>query len=138
VSAVLLSGNWLLYIWAVTRGHVIDASLGYFINPLVNIVLGFVLLHERLRPAQWFAVLIAALGVSVVDVARAPLPVDRYRSGADVRILWLDAQACGARPARRPVARDTAFIPVGGSVSGLDRIHRRQRFHSEPISHCDS
>ncbi len=63
VSAALLSGNWFLYIWAVTRGHVIDASLGYFINPLVNIVLGFVLLRERLRPAQWFAVFIAALGV---------------------------------------------------------------------------
>jgi chloramphenicol-sensitive protein RarD len=64
VSAALLSGNWFLYIWAVNSGHVIDASLGYFINPLVNIVLGFVLLQERLRPAQWFAVLIAALGVS--------------------------------------------------------------------------
>ncbi|HTV96412.1 MAG TPA: EamA family transporter RarD [Steroidobacteraceae bacterium] len=63
VSAALLSGNWFLYIWAVSRGHVIDASLGYFINPLVNIVLGYVLLHERLRPAQWFAVVIAALGV---------------------------------------------------------------------------
>jgi len=63
VSAALLSGNWFLYIWAVTNGHVIDASLGYFINPLVNIVLGFALLHERLRPAQWFAVAIAALGV---------------------------------------------------------------------------
>jgi chloramphenicol-sensitive protein RarD len=63
VSAALLSGNWLLYIWAVTTGHVIDASLGYFINPLVNIVLGFFLLKERLRPGQWFAVLIAALGV---------------------------------------------------------------------------
>ena len=63
VSAALLSGNWFLYIWAVNSGHVIDASLGYFINPLVNIVLGFVLLHERLRPAQWFAVVIAALGV---------------------------------------------------------------------------
>jgi chloramphenicol-sensitive protein RarD len=63
VSAALLSGNWFLYIWAVTGGHVIDASLGYFINPLVNIVLGFALLHERLRPAQWFAVAIAALGV---------------------------------------------------------------------------
>jgi chloramphenicol-sensitive protein RarD len=63
VSAALLSGNWFLYIWAVSRGHVIDASLGYFINPLVNIVLGFVLLQERLRPAQWFAVVIAALGV---------------------------------------------------------------------------
>jgi chloramphenicol-sensitive protein RarD len=63
VSAALLSGNWFLYIWAVSNGHVIDASLGYFINPLVNIVLGFVLLHERLHPAQWIAVLIAALGV---------------------------------------------------------------------------
>ena len=63
VSAALLSGNWFLYIWAVNSGHVIDASLGYFINPLVNIVLGFVLLQERLRPAQWFAVAIAALGV---------------------------------------------------------------------------
>ena len=64
VSAALLSGNWFLYIWAVNSGHVIDASLGYFINPLVNIVLGFLLLQERLRPAQWFAVVIAALGVS--------------------------------------------------------------------------
>jgi chloramphenicol-sensitive protein RarD len=64
VSAALLSGNWFLYIWAINGGHVIDASLGYFINPLVNIVLGFVLLQERLRPAQWFAVVIAALGVS--------------------------------------------------------------------------
>jgi chloramphenicol-sensitive protein RarD len=63
VSAALLSGNWFLYIWAVTRGHVIDASLGYFINPLVNIVLGFGLLRERLRAAQWLAVAIAALGV---------------------------------------------------------------------------
>jgi chloramphenicol-sensitive protein RarD len=63
VSAALLSGNWFLYIWAVTSGHVIDASLGYFINPLVNIVLGFALLQERLRPAQWFAIVIAALGV---------------------------------------------------------------------------
>lgn len=63
VSAILLSGNWFLYIWAVSADHVIDASLGYFINPLVNIVLGFVLLQERLRAAQWFAVGIAALGV---------------------------------------------------------------------------
>src|SRR5271166_3849269 len=63
LSAALLSGNWFLYIWAVNSGHVIDASLGYFINPLVSIVLGFVLLQERLRPAQWFAIFIAALGV---------------------------------------------------------------------------
>jgi chloramphenicol-sensitive protein RarD len=55
-SAVLLSVNWLIYIWAVNNGHVIEASLGYFINPLVNIMLGYLLLKERLRPAQWMAI----------------------------------------------------------------------------------
>ena len=63
-SAVLLSMNWLIYIWAVNNGHVIESSLGYFINPLVNIVFGCVLLKERLRPAQWGAIGVAALGVA--------------------------------------------------------------------------
>lgn len=63
-SALLLSANWLVYIWAVNHGHVLDASLGYFINPLINIMLGYVLLKERLRPAQWGAIAIAALGVA--------------------------------------------------------------------------
>ena len=62
-SALLLSANWLVYIWAVKNGHVIEASLGYFINPLVNIMFGYLLLKERMRPAQWAAILIAALGV---------------------------------------------------------------------------
>ena len=63
-SAFLLSANWLVYIWSVNNGHVIEASLGYFINPLVNIMFGFFLLKERLRPAQWGAIGIAALGVA--------------------------------------------------------------------------
>jgi chloramphenicol-sensitive protein RarD len=63
-SAVLLSTNWLAYIWAVNNGHVIEASLGYFINPLVNIMFGFLLLKERMRPAQWGAIGLAALGVA--------------------------------------------------------------------------
>jgi chloramphenicol-sensitive protein RarD len=62
-SSVLLSANWLVYIWAVKNGHVIEASLGYFINPLVNIMLGYLLLKERMRPAQWAAIALAALGV---------------------------------------------------------------------------
>jgi chloramphenicol-sensitive protein RarD len=61
---VLLSVNWLIYIWAVNNGHVIEASLGYFINPLVNISLGYLLLKERLRRAQWMAIAVAALGVA--------------------------------------------------------------------------
>lgn len=63
-SAFLLSANWLVYIWSVNNGHVIEASLGYFINPLVNIMLGYVLLKERLRPVQWLAIGLAALGVA--------------------------------------------------------------------------
>ena len=62
-SALLLSTNWFIYIWAVNNGRVVDSSLGYFITPLVNILLGFILLRERLRFGQWFAIAIAAIGV---------------------------------------------------------------------------
>lgn len=63
LSALLLSANWLVYIWSVTNHHVIEASLGYFINPLVNIMLGYLILKERLRSVQWLAIGVAALGV---------------------------------------------------------------------------
>ena len=62
-SSVLISFNWGIYIWAVTNGRVVEASLGYFINPLVNVLIGVLVLHERLNRAQWMAVSIAALGV---------------------------------------------------------------------------
>ncbi|OLL31061.1 EamA family transporter [Burkholderia sp. SRS-W-2-2016] len=62
-SAVLLSANWGIYIWAVNAGHIVEASLGYFINPLINVLFGFVFLHERMRPLQWCAVALATLGV---------------------------------------------------------------------------
>jgi chloramphenicol-sensitive protein RarD len=73
-SAVLLSANWLTYIWAVNNGHVIDASLGYFINPLVNVLLGYTVLHERLRRMQWAALGIAAAGVVWLSVQAGHLP----------------------------------------------------------------
>ncbi len=63
-SAALLSTNWFIYIWAVNNDHVVEASLGYFINPLFNVLLGALLLRERLRPMQWAAVALAACGVA--------------------------------------------------------------------------
>lgn len=63
LSGTLIAFNWGLYIWAVNAGHVVETSLGYFINPLINIVLGVVLLRERLNRVQWLAVAIAACGV---------------------------------------------------------------------------
>ena len=74
VSALLLSVNWLIYIWAVTHGHVIEASLGYFITPLVNVLLGYTVLHERLRPVQWTAVALAAVGVLWLAVQGGQVP----------------------------------------------------------------
>lgn len=62
-SALLISTNWLVYVWAVGQGRVVEASLGYFITPLLNVVLGVFVLRERLRLLQWVAVGLAALGV---------------------------------------------------------------------------
>lgn len=64
LSGLLISGNWLLFIWAIFNGRMLDASLGYFINPLVNVLLGVVFFREWLRPAQRLVLLIAALGVA--------------------------------------------------------------------------
>ena len=63
LSALLLSVNWLLYVWAVNHGHVVEASLGYFVTPLVNVLLGTWVLKERPRRLQWLALAVAACGV---------------------------------------------------------------------------
>jgi chloramphenicol-sensitive protein RarD len=63
LSSLLLSVNWWIYIWGVNNGHVVETSLGYFINPLVNVLLGMIFLRERLRPGQALAVLVALGGV---------------------------------------------------------------------------
>ncbi len=73
-AAALISVNWGTYIWAVNTGNVVEASLGYFINPLVLVVIGVVLLGERLRPLQWTAVGIATLAVVVLTVGLGKLP----------------------------------------------------------------
>jgi len=73
-SALLLSANWLVYVYAVMKGQVLDASLGYFINPLVSVLLGVLVLHERLRPLQWLAVGLAALGVAWLTINTGRLP----------------------------------------------------------------
>src|SRR5215210_3673467 len=73
-AAVLISGNWLVFVYGVNSGHVVETSLGYFINPLVSVLLGVVVFSERLRPLQWTAVGIAAVAVVVltVDYGRPP------------------------------------------------------------------
>jgi chloramphenicol-sensitive protein RarD len=74
LAATLISVNWGMYIWGVNSGHVVETALGYFINPLVTIGLGVLVLHERLRPAQWTAVGIGASAVVVLTVGYGRLP----------------------------------------------------------------
>lgn len=75
LSAVLVGGNWLLFIWAVNNHHMLEASLGYFINPLVNILLGMIFLGERFRRMQWLAVILAVCGVLVQLWTFGSLPI---------------------------------------------------------------
>ena len=73
-AGLLLAVNWLVYVWSVNSGYVVEASLGYFINPLVSVVMGVVILRERLRPVQWLPVGLAALGVAYLTISYGTLP----------------------------------------------------------------
>ncbi|MGL5390141.1 MAG: EamA family transporter RarD [Shewanella sp.] len=75
LTSLLIAGNWLLFIWAVNNDHMLDASLGYFINPLLNVMLGMLFLGERLRKLQWFAVALASIGVLVQLFSFGSIPI---------------------------------------------------------------
>jgi chloramphenicol-sensitive protein RarD len=74
VAAALVTVNWFTFVWAVNSGYVIETSLGYFINPLVNVLFGVLFLHERLRPVQWIAIGLAAAGVLYLTILYGSLP----------------------------------------------------------------
>jgi len=74
LAAVLILVNWTVYVLATTTGHTVEAALGYFINPLVTIALGVVVLRERLRPAQWAAVGLSVVAVVVIAIGYGQMP----------------------------------------------------------------
>ena len=74
LSGVLIGFNWGLYIWAVNAGHVVETSLGYFINPLLNVLIGVLFLREKLRPVQWASIAVAGIGVLWLTLRFGQLP----------------------------------------------------------------
>jgi len=74
IAAFLIGVNWLLYVWAVNASFIVETSLGYFINPLLSVLLGVIFLKERLRLAQWIPVILAALGVAYLTYVYGRLP----------------------------------------------------------------
>ena len=74
LSSILISTNWIIYIYAATSNHVVEASLGYYINPIVVIATGVIVLKEKMRPLQWVSVGVATLGVAVLTIYYGRLP----------------------------------------------------------------
>lgn len=74
IASLLISCNWLVFIWAVNNGHMVESSLGYYMNPLLNVLLGVAFLKERLHGGQWAAIALAAAGVAIVTVEHGRLP----------------------------------------------------------------
>ncbi len=74
IAALLIGANWYLYVWAVNAGYIVETSLGYFINPLISVMLGVIIFKERLRLTQWIPVVIAALGVAYLTFVYGRLP----------------------------------------------------------------
>lgn len=74
VAAILIGANWLMYVWAVNSDYIVETSLGYFINPLLSVLMGVIFLRERLRSIQWISVGLASLGVIYLTVIYGRLP----------------------------------------------------------------
>lgn len=100
LSGVLIAFNWGLYIWAVNAGHVVESALGYFINPLLSVMLGVLVLHERLNRVQWTAVAIAAIGVLWLTFSYGSFPWIALALAASFGIYGLVRKLLGAPPVR--------------------------------------
>lgn len=74
IASLLIGVNWLMYVWAVNAGHIVETSLGYFINPLISVLLGLIILREKLRRAQWVPIVIAFIGVAYLTITFGRLP----------------------------------------------------------------
>ncbi|MFO1444128.1 EamA family transporter RarD [Bacillus sp. Bva_UNVM-123] len=74
IASLLISGNWFLYIWAVNSNHLIEASLGYYINPLVSVLLGMIVFREKLSLAQYYSFALAIIGVLIITVSYGKFP----------------------------------------------------------------
>ena len=119
-AAAVVTVNWGVYIWAVNNDHVVDASLGYFVNPLVSVLLGVVLLRERLRPLQWVAVGVATAGVAELAVEGGRVPWIALVLAFSFGVYGL-LKKLAAAPAVEALAVETAvlFLPALGWIIGL-------------------
>ncbi|MEP7763552.1 EamA family transporter RarD [Sanguibacter sp. 25GB23B1] len=115
VAAVLVAVNWIIYVYGVTTGQVVDAALGYFINPLVTVLLAVVVLKERLRPTQWVALSFGAVAVVVITAGLGRVPWISLGLAASFGIYGLIKNRVGREVAALPglaVETTVLFLPA--------------------------
>ena len=112
LSGVLIAFNWGLYIWAVNAGHVVESALGYFINPLFSVMLGVLVLHERLNRVQWLSVAIAAVGVLWLTLNYGGFPWIALALAASFGIYGLVRKLLGAPPVRGLGVENLYLLPA--------------------------
>ena len=121
VASAFVGLNWGLYIWAVNHHHVVETSLGYFINPLISIVLGVIVLGESLRRTQWFAVSLVIIAILVLSVGAGRLPWIALALACSFALYGLLKKKAGA-PAAVGLAIETSllFLPAVGYLMFLE------------------
>ncbi|WP_437112413.1 EamA family transporter RarD [Streptomyces cinnamoneus] len=135
LGALVISANWGIYIWAVNAGHVVETSLGYFINPLVTIGLGVLALRERLRPAQWAAVAVGVAAVIVLAVGYGKPPWIALAIAATFSTYSLVKKKVGL-DGLESMAAETAvqFLPALGLLLFLG-VQGESTFAAEGVGH---
>ncbi|WP_051441713.1 EamA family transporter RarD [Arthrobacter sp. H14] len=118
VAALLIATNWLTYVYGVTSGHAIETSLGYFINPLVSVLIGVIVLKEKLRPLQWAAVAIGGVAVVVLTIAYGNLPIIAFTLALSFGAYGFVKKKVGRRvDAVTSLSVETAVLaPLAGGV----------------------
>ncbi|HEX3900027.1 MAG TPA: EamA family transporter RarD [Mycobacteriales bacterium] len=135
LAGLLIGVNWGLYIWGVNHGHVVETSLGYFINPLVTVGLSVVALGERLRRAEWAAVGIAALGVVVLTVQSGRPPWIALALAFSFGGYGLVKKVVGVEPAYGLFVEAAVLAPLALGYLAIEGAHGHSTFATHGAGH---
>ena len=135
LAAILIGFNWSIYVWAVNAGFIVETSLGYFINPLISVLLGVFVLGERLRVGQWISIGLAAMGVIYLAVGYGSLPWISLSLAFTFGLYGL-VKKTAPLGAIHGLALETAllFLPAAAYLVYLEQVGRGAFLHGSPIT----
>ena len=134
LSAVLLAGNWLLYVWAVETGQVLEASFGYFINPLVNVLMGMILLGERQNRLQTISILIAVVAIGIQAVGLGNIPFIALGLALSFGFYGYFRKTAQLGPASGLFAETAMLTPVALGFVIYTFVASGPGVHADPLS----